>query len=398
MNRKPLIAHVLYRFDTGGMERIIVSLINGTRARYRHAVICLAGVGAMRAEINDPDVACLSLEKKPGKDFACYGRLWRALRRLKPDLVTTYNIGALDAAPIIKLAGAGPIVHAEHGRDAADPHGRNRRYRWLRRRLQPFIARFVTVSRDLDRWLREEVGIAPAKIVCIPNGIDTARYRAAPYQVEKRPLLGSFAPPGTPLVMTVGRLDPVKDHAGLIEAVHELCTSEAEHAKNVRLAIVGDGAERGRLQQLIARRNLDAHVKLLGNREDVAALLAEADVFALSSVAEGIPLTVLEAMAAGLPVVATNVGGVGEVLVDGVTGTLVAPSDPAALARALHAYLADASLRQRHGAAGRERAESRFGLRPMIAAYGALYDQLLARKSTSHAASGSAGVTKSEEH
>jgi glycosyltransferase involved in cell wall biosynthesis len=116
----------------------------------------------------------------------------------------------------------------------------------------------------------------------------------------------------------------------------------------------------------------------LGDRKDVPEILAECDVFALSSVAEGIPLTLLEAMAAGLPIVATRVGGVDEVVVDGVTGTLVEPSNPVALAQALRGYVEDESLRRRHGEAGRERVEQHFSLHAMLAGYTSLYDEVLA--------------------
>jgi len=375
MNPRPLIAHVLYRLDTGGMERVVVSIINGTHGRYRHAVICLAGFGAMRGEIADARVPCLSLDKRPGKDWLCYVRLWKTLRRLEPDLVATYNLGALDAAPVARLAGVRRVVHAEHGRDAADPDGGNRKYRLLRRWLAPFIACFVAVSSDLAAWLREGIGLAPGKVACIPNGIDTARYRPATGARRERPLLGPLAPPGTLLIGSVGRLDAVKDQAGLITAFKILCDNHSGPHAHLRLAIIGEGRERQRLERLAAGTGDRVH--LLGNRADVAALLRECDIFVLSSRAEGIPLTVLEAMASGLPVVATDVGGVGEVVVSGQTGMLVAPSDPAALAAALDRYVHDPALRCRHGGAARARVECRFGLPAMVAAYAALYDRLL---------------------
>lgn len=374
---RPLIVHVLHSLDTGGMERVVVSLINRTRDRYRHAVVCLGGFGALRDEIEDPAVACLALDKRPGKDWRCYVRLWRALRALRPDLLQTCNLGALDAALVGKLAGVRRVVHAEHGRDVSDPRGANRKYRRLRRWLQPCIDRFVAVSQDLADWLRDDVGIRASKIACIPNGIDTARYAALAGARTARPLLGEFAPPGTLLLGTVGRLDAVKDQAGLVDAFASLCEADASRATRLRLAIVGEGAERERLEQRVAHHGLGDRVRLLGNRVDVPALLAEFDVFVLSSVAEGIPLTVLEAMAAGLPVVATRVGGVGEVVVDGATGALVPPSDPSALVTALRACVDDAGLRQRRGEAGRVRVEAKFGMTTMIGSYASLFDGLL---------------------
>lgn len=397
MSEKPLIAHVLYRLDTGGMEQVAISVINHTDKRYRHAVIALAGMGAMRNRIADPAVPCLSLDKKPGKDLGCYFRLWKMLRRLKPDMLQTYNIGTLDVAPIAWLAGVPRVVHAEHGRDVADPDGTNRRYRAIRRWLQPFIARYVAVSTDLELWLREHVGIAPAKVACIPNGIDIERYAGVAGSRELRPVLGAFAPPGTFVVVNVGRLDPVKDQAGLIAALKSLCDSSTAAAERLRLVIVGEGTCRKDLEMQIARLGLRDQVCLLGDRKDVPEILAECDMFALSSVAEGIPLTLLEAMAAGLPVVATRVGGVGEVVVDGVTGTLVEPGNPAALAQALRGYVEDAQRRGQHGDAGRQRVEQRFGLPAMLAGYTSLYDEVLARRWHASSSTTSIGFAERRE-
>lgn len=398
MNRRPLIAHVLYRLDTGGMEQVAISVINRTAARYRHAVVSLAGFGAIRSRIEDTTVPCLSLDKQPGKDPGCYLRLWSTLRRLQPDLVQTYNIGTLDAAPIARLAGVHSVVHAEHGRDAADPLGSNRKYRSMRRWLQPFITRHVAVSGDLQRWLCDDVGIAPSKVVCIHNGVDASTHAPQAGLHTARPLLGTFAPPGTLLIGSVGRLDAVKDQAGLITAFGLLCGAESGLAGRLRLAIIGEGSKRQDLERQVERMHLGDRVRLPGNREDVAALLAECDVFALSSLAEGIPLTILEAMAAELPVVATDVGGVCEAVVDGATGTLVPPSDPAALAAALGRYVRDGNLRQQQGRAGRERVESRFSVSAMVSAYTALYDALLTGRRPAWSPSPSAAPAERRGH
>ncbi|MFC5524276.1 TIGR03088 family PEP-CTERM/XrtA system glycosyltransferase [Rhodanobacter ginsengisoli] len=377
MNGKPLIAHVLYRLETGGMERVLVTMINRTQLQYRHAVICLDGFSALREQIEDTNVPCLALNKRPGKDWPCYFRLWKALRKLKPDLVHSYNFGALDAAPVAKLAGVRHIVHAERGRNASDPRGESRKYRNLRRWLLPFIDRYLTVSRDLQDWLTEKVGIDPSRVVFIPNGIDPANYVIAPRKNEVRPILSSFAPPGTIVIGSVGRLDPVKDQAGLVSAFNLLCESLPDVRERLRLVIVGEGPQRSMLEAQITDLGLSEQVYLLGNRNDVPAILPEFDIFALSSIAEGMPGVLLEAMAAGLPVAATEVGGVSEVVSSGVTGLLVAASSPHALAKALANYVSNEALRSRHGHAGRARVEAGFSLNEMVSAYTALYDELL---------------------
>jgi len=377
MNATPRIVHVLYRLDTGGMENILVTLINQTCQRYRHAVICLEGFSAFRERITDPDVPCVALHKKPGKDWGCYLRLWRTLKDLKPGLVQTYNIGAIDAALIAWLAGVQRVVHAERGRDAADPQGESRKYRYLRRGLSPCIDRFVAVSRELEDWLIAKVGIPQSHVVHIANGIDTTQFIQATLEKENRPLLKAFAPPGTLLIGTVGRLDPVKDQSGLISAFNHLCEMLPEERDRLRLVIIGEGKQRPELETQITHLGLGDQVRLLGNRSDIAHLLAEFDIFALSSVAEGMPGVLLEAMASGLPVTSTNVGGVSEVVLSGVTGKLVPMGDPLALAEALSEYVLDSNLRVRHGAAGRERVETAFSLSDMVSAYTALYDGLL---------------------
>lgn len=380
MNDKPLIAHVLYRLDTGGMERIVVSMINATCDRYRHAVITLTGFGVLRFEIEHAVTACVSLHKKPGKDWWCYFRLWRALRALKPDLVQTYNIGTLDLAPVVKLAGVRCLIHAEHGRDATDPEGEKPKYLRLRRWLAPLIGRYVAVSPDLQRWLTERAGIRRSKVVYIANGIDAAKFNVARADSGPRRRLGDFAPPGTVLIGNVARLDKVKDQAGLISAFKRL--REGDRHADCRLIIVGAGPQRDELERQIAQLGLAATVQLLGNRDDVAELLAECDVFALSSIAEGMPVTLLEAMAARLPVVATDVGGVASVVETGVTGTLVPAGDPQAMAEALSAYVTDETLRRQHGNAACARVTARFSLSTMVAAYVTLYDELLGRRAS----------------
>lgn len=398
MSSKPLIAHVLYRLDTGGMERIVVSLINATRDRYRHAVIVLAGLGPLRLEIEHSVEASLSLDKKPGKDWPCYLRLWRALRALKPDLVQTYNIGTLDFAPVVNLAHIRRLVHAEHGRDASDPRGENVKYQRLRRWMAPFIDRFVVVSPDLGAWLTDSVGLQPSKVTYIPNGIDAAAFAVVRDPPPPRRLMGDFAPGDTVLIGNVARLDKVKDHAGLLVAFKLLRERSVREGTDCRLIIAGDGPQRADLERQIFKLGLTDMVRLLGNRVDIAELLAECDAFVLSSIAEGMPVTLLEAMAAGLPVVTTDVGGIASVVEAGVTGTLVPPANPEACADALLAYVADERLRRQHGDAGRARIEARFSLRTMTSAYAALYDKLLGRSVRSVQPRPMSGLTERKEH
>jgi sugar transferase (PEP-CTERM/EpsH1 system associated) len=398
MNGKPLIAHVLYRLDPGGMERVMVSLIKATGDRYRHAVIVLAGFGRLRLEVEGSVVACLSLDKKPGKDWPCYFRFWRMLRKLKPDLVQTYNIGTLDLAPVVRMAGIRRLVHAEHGRDASDPNGDVRKHHRMRRWMTPFITRYVAVSADLEKWLTDRVGVPATKVTHIANGIDTGRFATVRDPSRPRRLLGDLAPAGTVLIGNIARLDKVKDHAGLLAAFKLLREQSRTSGADCRLFIAGDGPQRAVLEQQVLEAGLAQTVRMLGHRDDVAELLAECDIFALSSVAEGMPLTLLEAMSAGLPVVATAVGDVAMVVEDGVTGTLVPVANPVALASAVAAYAADERLRRLHGEAGRARAEAHFSLRAMTSAYESLYDEVLQPRMRVGPSSMASRLTERKEH
>ena len=372
-SRQPVIVHVLDQFEIGGMETVALNVIAGSRERYRHVIVCLRGRGmlAPRAEALGADVH--AVDKNAGKDIGAYLRLRRLLRRLNPDLVHTYNIGALDVAFWARLAGVKRVVHAEHGRDVADPQGRNPKYRRLRRLMAPLIRAFVPVSADLERWLIEDVGIARAKVNLIRNGIDIERFRPV---VAGQPR-GSheLITAGDIVIGSVGRLDAVKAFATLIDAFARLAAELPDQP--LRLLLVGDGPERHALAQQAIALGLGDRVVLAGARDDVPQLLQAMDVYVCSSIAEGIALTILEAMGTALPVVATAVGGNPELVVPGDTGTLVPASDATALADALRAFVVSPGTIKTAGQAGRERVCEQFSLDAMTARYCQLYDRVL---------------------
>ncbi|MFP5391738.1 MAG: TIGR03088 family PEP-CTERM/XrtA system glycosyltransferase [Gammaproteobacteria bacterium] len=365
----PLVAHLIYRLDIGGLETLLVDCINRMPG-YRHAVICITDYTDFAQRIERQDVSLHALHKPPGLGLGTHADLFKLLRRLKPAVLHTYNLSALEYNFTAALARVPVRVHAEHGRDARDPQGLNARHNQLRRLMAPFVDRFIPVSRDLRDWLTGVVGIAPHKTLLINNGVDTERYQAGapaalPWNAEPGFVIG-----------TVGRLQDVKDQATLVEAFVRLRALLPEHAARLRLVLVGDGPLRGELAALIERHGIGAVAFLAGARSDIALVMGSFDVFCLSSIAEGTPVTLLEAMASSLPVVSTQVGGIPDLVADGVTGALVPPSDPQALAQALARYVVDAQLARRHGQAGRERIEAGYSISAMVQAYGALYDGL----------------------
>jgi sugar transferase (PEP-CTERM/EpsH1 system associated) len=369
----PLVAHVVHRFDYGGLENGVANLVNGLPAdRYRQAIVGLAGIGAFRERVRRPEVELVSMDKREGKDPAAYTRLWRWLRARRPAIVHTRNVGTVDCQWVAWAAGVPGRVHGEHGWEASDPFGTESRPLRLRRLCRPVIQRYVPMSRDLGRWLQDTVGVPRERIRQLYSGVDVHRF--CPGRGPTATATGA----GDQIVIgTVGRLDPVKNQAALVGALRRIHDRDPGGAGHLKLIIVGDGPMRAALEDRVQGAGLQEQVSLVGARQDVPELMRRMDVFALPSTNEGISNTVLEAMASGLPVVATRVGGNPELVVDGVTGALVAPGDEAALAEALARYAGDAQLRRTHGAAGRARAVEEFSIEAMMKRYCDLYDEVL---------------------
>jgi sugar transferase (PEP-CTERM/EpsH1 system associated) len=371
------VVHVVYCLRVAGLENGVVNVANGLRSRFRQTVVCIEDVGPLGQRLPQ-EVPVIRLGKAPGSNLGMAWRLIRILRPLRPDIVHSRNWAALDAVIAARLAGVPVVIHGEHGREAFDPDGRNRRRNVIRRVMSPMIDQFVTVSADLRRWL-VDVGIPARKITHISNGVETTRF-CPDGRPAGRARLG--LPEDAIVVGTVGRLEPVKDHLTLLEAFAAL----GERTPAVFLVIVGEGRTRPALEQRIGRPDLAGRVRLVGERSDVPALLNGFDVFVLSSIAEGTSNTILEAMATGLPVIATRVGGNPELVQDGVTGSLVPPGDWRRMAGALASYIDDAARRRAHGEAGRRRAVEQFSLDRMAAGYGDLYESLAARKGVARSA------------
>lgn len=374
---RPLVLHVIHRLATGGLENGLVNLVNTMpRAAFRHAIACVEDVTDFRDRIADPDVEVVALERSRVGVWRLRRELYRLCRRLAPAIVHTRNLSGLDAQLPARAAGVRRIVHGEHGWDVGDVDGSARRPALLRRLHAPLVDRYITVSKDLERYLVQRIGIAPARIAQIYNGVDTSRFAPAT-AATREALPAGFAPDGTLVIGTVGRVQSVKDHATLLRAFAAIRTSAPGVAANARLAVVGDGPLLPELRALAAALAIDDATWLAGDRADVPALLRTFDVFALPSRNEGISNTILEAMATGVPIVASAVGGNVELVDDGVTGTLFPAGDVAALTRALERYLADAALRADHGRRARAVAETRFSLSAMVAGYQGVYEALV---------------------
>lgn len=375
-DQRPLVMHVLYSFDVGGLENGVVNLINRMPPElFRHAVVALTRCEpTFCRRVQREDVQFISLHKPPGHAVRLYPTLYRLFRSARPAIVHTRNLAALETLLPAALAGISNRVHGEHGWDSFDREGTSRKYRLVRKLYSPLVSRYVALSGQIEHYLTDRVGIAPERVSRICNGVDTIRFRPA---TERQRLDGApFDDADAVVIGTVGRLQAVKDQITLVRA---LALARPHCGSRLRLIIAGDGPLRVEVESEIAAAGLGDITWLAGTRSDVPDVMRALDVFVLPSKSEGISNTILEAMASGLPVVATKVGGNAELVVDSETGTLVAAQDPQAMAQALLRYTADVALRQSHGAAGRERVERNFSIDNMVERYTSLYEQMLRR-------------------
>ncbi|MDP3419731.1 MAG: glycosyltransferase, partial [Thiobacillus sp.] len=263
--------------------------------------------------------------------------------------------------------------HGEHGRDVFDLYGRNWKYNLLRRAARPFVSNYISVSRDLETWLRLVIHVPPRKLHQIYNGVDSVKFHP---RTGPRP---DFAHPDSIVFGSVGRMVEVKDYPTLTAAFIQLIRQQPERAERARLAIVGDGPARDTCLALLQGAGLAHLAWLPGERHDIPDIMQALDVFVLPSRNEGISNTILEALASGLPVIATAVGGNVELVEDDVNGMLVTPGDVAGMAQALLGYLDAPARIAEHGANARQWAEQRFSIPAMAEAYATVYDQTLAR-------------------
>ncbi len=370
------IAHVVFGFRTGGLENGLVNLINGLpEEAYEHHVVTLSGHDPVFAgRIRNGNAVIHDLEKRPGQDPRAWLRFHRLLRRTGVKLVHTRNYATLDFQLPALLAGVRARVHGEHGWNRPQPRQMRGRELTARRLLRGCAGRYVALSAEIESFLAGEVGVPAARITRICNGVDTARFHpgAGPNRRSVLPaaLRERF------VIGTVGRMANVKAQPDLARAVAGLVREHPGLEERLGLVMVGEGPLKAEVEGLLSQAGLAGIAWLPGNREDVPGLMRAMDLFVLPSTAEGISNTILEAMASGLPVVATRVGGNPELVADGETGTLVPPSEPPAMAGAILAYLESEPLRRRHAAAARARAEREFSLDTMISRYHDLYQEI----------------------
>jgi sugar transferase (PEP-CTERM/EpsH1 system associated) len=373
---RPLVAHVVYRFDVGGLENGVVNLINHMpRNAYRHVVISLTDITDFRQRIVRNDVEFIALDKPEGHALWIYPQLFRLFRQLRPAIVHSRNLAALEVVIPAWAAGVPVCIHGEHGREGVDMDGSSKKYQWLRRIYRPFVTSYIALSRDLQHYLTDRVGMPQARVVQIYNGVDEQRFTS---HGSRQPIAGCpFTDSSLWLVGSVGRMQLIKDQTTLARAFIRALEISPELRGGLRLVMIGDGPLRAPSQALLDEAGCAELAWLPGVRNDIPEILRGLDCFVLPSLSEGVSNTILEAMACGLPVIATAVGGNGELVDSGRSGELVPVGGVDAMARRIVAYARDRQQARRAGQAGRAAVERQFSMASMVRQYQGLYDRLL---------------------
>ncbi len=358
------ICHVLWSVEVGGAERVVLDLAKVQRAAgHRVAVLTLSNSrGALADEFRPVVDALESVTKRSGIDLSLPLRLARWFRAHGTQVVHTHNeLPLIYGAPAGRLARA-VVVHSKHGIVPV-----TRGAHWLRRAAASATDVFVAVSDATASTARDNRECAPDKLRVVINGTDLSRF-PAPEGARERIRSELGIPSGARVLITVGRLVKEKNHALLLHAVAPLLRDDR------RLILVGDGALRDDLRARVEALDGGRFVHLTGARRDVPELLAASDAFVLSSDSEGLPIGLLEAWAAGLPVVSTSVGGISAAVQSGETGVLVAAGDEAALRAALLRVLDGDEALAQMARRGRAHALETYSAEQMADAYLALYD------------------------
>lgn len=362
------IAHVVENLERGGLERMVIDLAGAQQAAgHRCRVACLFESGALAHELQSQGIEVHACCKRSGLDPGAIARLRAWLRAVPGAVVHTHNASAHYHTVAARLGlPSTRLVNTRHGMGAAQPASRGE---WLYRRTMSRTDVVAAVC-EAARARFAQQGVRPRRrLLAVPNGIRVEDFSCA--SEERRAALRSVLDlaPGARIIGTVGRLNPVKDQATLLRAFARVHAEFADTA----LVLVGDGALRAALEAQCAALGLGDAVRFLGDRSDVRQLLQGFDVFALSSLSEGYSMALLEACASGLPIVATDVGGNSEIVVDGRNGLTVAPADGEALAGAIAALLREPGRAVRMGQAGRDWALREASIATMAARYDALY-------------------------
>jgi sugar transferase (PEP-CTERM/EpsH1 system associated) len=359
------VLHVVLSLDTGGLEHFVVNLIKSYSEQIESRVVSLARKGVLADNLKG--TAVIELNKEPGIRISLIWHLIKIIKKHGIQLVHTHNSGPMFYGGIAGFLSGIPVIHTRHGRNDV----RNETLiNWI---SSIFANKIITVSRDSADLCRKELKISPRKIETIWNGVDTEIFKPA---LNKGSLRKELSVNDNSFVIgCVARLSPEKDHATLLKAVKIL----KDRNRNVSLVIAGGGVLDFKLKELSRELGVETEVRFLGLRSDITHILMALDVFVLSSLTEGIPLSILEAQACGIPVIATDVGGNSEVVLAGISGFLVATQHPCLIAEKIEQLIDNPTMAKTMGEMGRKRIEDEFSLRESSKKYVSVYCESIER-------------------
>ncbi|HEY3383879.1 MAG TPA: glycosyltransferase [Vicinamibacterales bacterium] len=359
------LLQVTHDLEIGGLQRVVATLCRAVdQTRFDVRVLCLRALGPFTANIEQLGIPVTLIPQTGKTDYLSFLKVARILRSERIDVIHTHNTQPfIDGTLAALLSGVRTIVHTDHARDFPD----KRRYMVAERVMATFAYRVVGVSEHTSANLQRYERIPGRKIETIPNGIDGSVFDIPVDREAKRRKLGI---PDDAVVLGIGvRLTDQKGITYLLKALPKVVA----RFPRVVLVVAGEGPLEEDLRVEAEHLELAGHVKFVGPRTDMPELLKVFDLYVLPSLWEGLPMVLLEAMAAGCPIVATNVGGVSSAIETGVNGMLVPPSDPEGLADAITTLLGDQSLRRRFAENARQVFEMRFSAETMTRRYERLY-------------------------
>lgn len=364
------VTHVVLSLDVGGLERNVVNQIRvADELGQRTSVVCVEQPGALALKAACAGARIVCLNKRPGLRGSVVLRMRSALRKLRPDVVHVHQIGPMFYAGLASLGLRLPLlVYTEHGRVE---YANRQRLRWLGRAAFRFVDRFYSLTEDIAADAIAHGVVRPGKVHVIQNGIDVDAFRSSDGAAGVRQSLG--IPADVPVIGTVGRLGEIKCQDHLIRAF-----ARVRHGvPNARLLLVGDGTQRESLRELAKQLGLGELVHFAGYQEETAPYLHAMTCFALTSRSEGMPQAVLEAAMAGVPIIASRVGGIPEIIEHGQTGLLFSQGDEAELTAGLLELLRNRPRALRLAEFAQAIVADRFSIRRMASEYHDYYLQML---------------------
>jgi len=374
IDSRPTVCHVIHALGVGGAEVLVDQMVRRLSTEFRCIVAVLDEIGEIGERLQQYGIPVEHLHRQPGIDRGCARRLKEFADREDVQILHAHQCTPFFQAMLSRgVLGRRPVVFTEHGRHFPDTPSRKRAF--VNRLLLRSCDRLIGCGAAVRQALIDNEGLPESRVEVIYNGVDL-KAMGKPSRGARERIRSEFGIVPTEFVaVLVARLHKLKDHQTALRAVDRA----RQAIPNFRLLLAGEGDQRTAIEQTIRERGLDHTVILAGTRKDIPDLLAASDVFLMSSISEGIPLTVIEAMAARIPVVSTAVGGLPEIIQDGVTGLLAGAGDDGALAEALTRIAQNAALRQQLVDNAATHAVERFSLEGMLDSYRKVYREVLNR-------------------